>query len=803
MRSLSFMFRCLCAAAVFAACFGASGQTPPAEKKPPRAASQPATSESPPPAAIPIADVGRRAEETSAMLNDVREGVSEDRTVTEVEQELSVLAREIGARLAENRRTIARSSSIETLRRIERRWAPLRRNLAGLSRQLGRRQNQLDHDIAQVDDLAKAWQFTLDQSKTSAPPEVQRRMQDLLAEIGRVRAAAAAQHAQVLAIEGRVAAQDGRLADALTAVRSAREIVEETLFDRDSQPIWSSEMRLRAAEGFAADVRTSIVSQGVALRAYAQRQSVRFLLHAVVVAALTAALYWLRGRVHQWLKDEPALAESAEIFEVPLAAALLLSILGGIRIYPDAPILLLALLGALALIPATIILRRLIERPLYPVLYALIVFYFVDQVRLVAAPLQLLPRLLLLAEMLAAGVFAAWLAAYARRRGAGADDARARRVGRVVKGSSYVALAFSLSSFIATAVGYSALGNLLGNALLSTAYVGLMLYALVELLDGLFLIALHLPPAALLGSVKRHRTLLTQRFRRATAWLAFAALILYALDRLELRARLFRVAADVLGAESSIGSLHLSLGDVLAFSISIWAAFLVSRLLRFLLEEDVYTRFNLRRGLPYAISTMLNYTILVVGFFMGVAALGFDMTKFTILAGAFSIGVGFGLQNIFNNFVSGLILLFERPVKVGDAIQLDDATGVVQHIGIRASTVLTSDGSEIIVPNSKLISERVVNWTFSGHERTIHLPIAVPIGTDLNRVIQTLEQTARNHPGIAKEPPPKALVTRMGPDWLGLDLRAWTEHVGQWMEIRSDLAVASATALASEKIPVR
>ena len=124
--------------------------------------------------------------------------------------------------------------------------------------------------------------------------------------------------------------------------------------------------------------------------------------------------------------------------------------------------------------------------------------------------------------------------------------------------------------------------------------------------------------------------------------------------------------------------------------------------MRFLLDEDVYPRIHLRRGLPYAISTMLHYVILLIGFFAGLAALGVDMTKVTILAGAFSVGVGFGLQNIFNNFVSGLILLFERPINIGDMVQIDDASGLVEHIGIRASIIRTLNGSEIIVPNGKL-----------------------------------------------------------------------------------------------------
>jgi potassium-dependent mechanosensitive channel len=183
--------------------------------------------------------------------------------------------------------------------------------------------------------------------------------------------------------------------------------------------------------------------------------------------------------------------------------------------------------------------------------------------------------------------------------------------------------------------------------------------------------------------------------------------------------------------------------------------------------------------------------------------LGVDMTKVTIVAGAFSVGVGFGLQNIFNNFVSGLILLFERPVNVGDVVQIDDASGVVERIGIRASIIGTPAGAEVIVPNGKLISERVINWTLSNHRRSIELQLAVAQVADPRRVIAVLERAANEHPHISRDPPPKAWVVKLGPDSLALELRAWTDRIHDWMEVRSELAIAVSDNLAAEKIALR
>jgi small-conductance mechanosensitive channel len=153
--------------------------------------------------------------------------------------------------------------------------------------------------------------------------------------------------------------------------------------------------------------------------------------------------------------------------------------------------------------------------------------------------------------------------------------------------------------------------------------------------------------------------------------------------------------------------------------------------------------------------------------------------------------------------VSGLILLYERPVQVGDLIQMDDATGVVERIGIRASIVRTSSGSEIIVPNGKLISERLVNWTFSERQRGIDVQISAVLGTDPQRAIALLERSATDHPKLLKQPPPQALLTRIGPDWMGFELQAFTDRIEDWMQVRSDLAVAITAALARENISLR
>jgi small-conductance mechanosensitive channel len=255
------------------------------------------------------------------------------------------------------------------------------------------------------------------------------------------------------------------------------------------------------------------------------------------------------------------------------------------------------------------------------------------------------------------------------------------------------------------------------------------------------------------------------------------------------------VARQILAAELGRGAISFSVGDVLEFVLTVGVAYLVSTFIRFVLQEDVYPRTKMTRGISYAVSSLLNYVILALGFLLALGAIGLDLTKATILAGAFGVGIGFGLQSIVNNFVSGLILLFERPIRVGDIVEVGNLQGEVTRIGIRASTVRTGRGAEIIVPNAQLVTERVTNWTASDRLRRIEIPVGVDYGSAPEKVVEVLEAVARRHPEVLTHPSPQAVFTAFGDSAVNFELRAWTSHFEHWARIQTELAAGVYAAL--------
>jgi small-conductance mechanosensitive channel len=247
---------------------------------------------------------------------------------------------------------------------------------------------------------------------------------------------------------------------------------------------------------------------------------------------------------------------------------------------------------------------------------------------------------------------------------------------------------------------------------------------------------------------------------------------------------------SVLTAKIERGTISISVGNILEFLLVVTVAYLLSRFLRFLLQEDVYPRIDLAPGLSYAVSSLLNYIILALGFVAALGVLGVDFSQVTLLAGAFGVGIGFGLQSIVNNFVSGLILLFERPIHVGDTVEVGNLQGTVRRIGIRASVIHSNAGADIIIPNSQFVTERVTNWTLSDKLRRVDLPVGVNYGADPKQVIDLLVGVANAHPRILKMPRPNAFLLGYGDSSINFELRAWTDQSSSQTEIRSELATA-------------
>jgi small-conductance mechanosensitive channel len=753
-------------------------------------------------AAISAAEIAAQSESTLSSIRATEGESTSDAGVSAVEQQLPGVTEEIGARSEENSRILAQSTSLELFGRLENSWRGLRDELAEWNRNLTRQARQLQANTSHLQQIAHSWELTRSaQTAADTPPELLARVDSVLAEIKKARELINRQLALALTLQNRLTEQETRVQESITAIDQARNQIMRHLFMHDSPALWSGELRNEAPQAFTTQSQHSLVRQTKDLRSYFARKAERFLLQLLLFGGLAYVL----GRAYRKLSilslTNEALEPTARNLGAPLASALLIALLASPWIYPQAPRLLWSILGCIGLVPALIVLRRLVVPRLFGMLNVLAFLYLMDQLRTVAASQPAVWRCLFLAETLIG--FAYCLVLLGRGRAGELSLSPARTSSKILRAGLRAACVLLAAVLVSNVVGYGRLSSLVGNVTFSAAYLALVLYAATRVGDALLTVLLTLSPLARLGMVRSHATLLVAWTQRVMLWAAVASWILYVLEKLALRRSLGAAFQTAVGARLSIGTINFTVGHVLLFAGVLWGAYLISRLLRFVLEEEVYPHVRLAPGLHYSISKTLHYLILLIGFLIALAMLGFNLTKLTILAGAFGVGLGFGMQNVVSNFVSGIILLFERPVKVGDVIQLDKTEGVVKRIGIRASIVRTSNGSEIIVPNAKLISDPVTNWTFSQRRRLISMPVAVASEIEPRKVMDVLRRVAGGHPLVAKDGPVQTLLTNLNNGTASYELRAWTDQSENWEQVRSDLFILVKASLANEGIPMR
>ena len=237
----------------------------------------------------------------------------------------------------------------------------------------------------------------------------------------------------------------------------------------------------------------------------------------------------------------------------------------------------------------------------------------------------------------------------------------------------------------------------------------------------------------------------------------------------------------------AVGEVTVSVGRMLLAALFIYLILSASWFIRAFLDGEVFPRQQLDRGARDAIKKLIHYSLLFIGIMIAVSLIGLNLTSLAFLTGALGIGVGFGLQNIVNNFVSGLMLLFERPFKVGDMVVVDDQTGTVRKIGLRSTIIETFDRSELIVPNSQFISGKVTNWTRSNHIARIRITIGVAYGSDIELVLRLLKEAAETDTRILSNPQPNPLFLRFGDSSLECELHVWIADVGDRLAVRSHL----------------
>lgn len=234
----------------------------------------------------------------------------------------------------------------------------------------------------------------------------------------------------------------------------------------------------------------------------------------------------------------------------------------------------------------------------------------------------------------------------------------------------------------------------------------------------------------------------------------------------------------------------ITVGSLLLFVVLIVVIWVVSQLANKVVLRRVLIRFSIDRSIRYNLTRIAHYIFMIIGTLFAVQFVGLDLSALTVIFGLLSVGIGFGLQNITSNFISGVILLFERPIKVGDRVTVGEVEGDVAAINMRATTVNSLRNISIIVPNSDFISGQVTNWSYGDPKIRVDIDVGVSYNSDLDLVLKTLEEVATENSDVLTDPAPQVLLLSFGDSAWDMQLRYWMPSPENYYRVRSDINCA-------------
>jgi small-conductance mechanosensitive channel len=565
----------------------------------------------------------------------------------------------------------------------------------------------------------------------------------------------------------------------------AREEASEKWWMPDSDPIWKVYTMKKDTVNVETRLLNIYASQKEEVREYYKAHKGNIRLAIIIIILVQISFYFLRFRVLKDQIEDPKQKDNEvlRLFRRPFFPSLLIGFYLAYLTLPKTPFLLDEIIYLAALIPFTVVLINiLLGKNKYIVIYLSFIFALAVFSE-ISFDVEIFSRIFMLIISFLAIILTIIILRHEWKMMH--DLPAMRSVLRVLTKLSLILLIISL---IGNIIGNYSLTAVLLYGILSTSFLGISMYLLYLIFTGLFISVLNSTWGTSLRVIKKYQGLIIQKIQRILIFVLGIAFIVGSLRGFFVFDIIYKAIKEFLVDPITLGSFTFSINDIILFIVILIITSWIARFINFILQEQVLFKSRKQKDLSASISSLVKFGIITIGFFVAALASGFPLDKITLLISAFGVGIGFGLQNIFNNLVSGIILVFERPLQVGDTIEVGQLLGVVKTIGIRASNIRTFDGSEVIVPNGLLVSNELINWTLSDSQRRLIIKVGVAYGTDPKEVIKILLNVAKKKEGVLEHPEPYVLFKEFGDSALGFELRCFTESE-DWLFILSDLHV--------------
>ncbi len=356
-------------------------------------------------------------------------------------------------------------------------------------------------------------------------------------------------------------------------------------------------------------------------------------------------------------------------------------------------------------------------------------------------------------------------------------------------------------AIMANVMGYTNFTDLLLNVAIEGSVLTVLVISMLMILGGLTTGTVYFHVSKLEPFDPSYYHFLEKRSNQLIEMFAYIFMTVYFLHIVDVYDIIKIWVNEKLTEPIVVADISFTIGSIASFFIILAGSYAVTAFISRSINGGILNFMKLPKGVPSIISVVVRYFLIAFAAVIALSTIGIDLGKFNLMAGALGLGIGFGLQNIISNFVSGLILIFERPVQTNDVVEVGNLLGTVTKIGVRSSNVRTFDGAEVVVPNSNFISNELINWTLSDNVKRVQISIGAAYGTDLQLVIDILNEAAINHSKVLQTPEPTAIFDQFGESSLDFRVRFWVP-VDFAVTTKSEVSIAIYNAFGEAGISI-
>ncbi len=743
------------------------------------------------PEAIKVVDIIQKVEQANQEIKQAERRTSSDRDVRRIDSLFPAYSKFISAQKKRKDHFVDANPNRQKINNLIKKWNGYYDHLENWESIINghEERNIIVQEVLEFNE--KTWELTYNNAVVEKVPlEVLTNIKVIWNDYKKLNRVVSKENNDYLVLESKINSQKLIVNKVVDDLKDLKDSEVYDLFYLRHEPLWKSSFKSPEKDQGEKDEVESISENVIGIGKFVETNEHSIYLYVLLVTFLLALVYFCKKAFQKYqFNEENGDLQNAKdvIVNNSVVSMIFITLIVAKFFFTNTPMLFGHILVLLILIFSVPLVQPYVYKRFKKIIYFVILFYILDIAKTYMWFSSAQYRVYLLFEaLLVVGVLVAFTRPYLKTRKMNIGN-----FGLLLIRLTPVVYALLFISILSNILGYTNLTDLTLKISIQSGVFTILFYGILIIIGGLSIGLIHWHFSTNSEIDFERKFALEMKTLQIIRVLAFVTWFLFFLGMIDLLNPLTEFFTEALSEPYMFGSITFTIGAVLQFIVILVIAYVATSLISFLFDSgDVSIKIiKLPKGVPAAISLVIRYLIIAFGIVLALSSLGIDLSKFNLMAGALGLGIGFGLQTVVSNFISGLILVFERPIHVGDTVEVNNLLGTVNRIGVRSSSVMTFDGAEVVVPNNNLIANDLINWTLSDSIKRVEILIGAKYGSDPNQVLDILMEAAMSSKDTLKNPAPHALFSEFGDSSLNFKLRFWV-HYEVGLKAKSDVSIA-------------